>query len=138
MVATDQIDLLLNPEALGIEEAGEHWRHRITLPAKRPFREAKIRINVEAHARRNRAPTLLDLLDDANEVRQLVVSAGSTSLNQIARRESRCRKQMARLLRVSWLILEGTQPVRLTRKWLLEIAPPIDWSEQERQLGLSD
>jgi hypothetical protein len=34
-------------------------------------------------------------------------------------------------------ILEGRQPARLTRKWLLEIELPLDWSTQERLLGLN-
>jgi len=51
---------------------------------------------------------------------------------------------LARLLRVSWLspriveaILEGPQLARLTRKWLLEVDLPLDWSEQEQLLGLN-
>jgi hypothetical protein len=45
---------------------------------------------------------------------------------------------------VSWLspriveaILEGPQLARLTRKWLLEVDLPLDWSEQEQLLGLN-
>lgn len=141
-VATDHIELLLDPDALGVKEAGELWRHKIGLPAKRPFREAKVRIDAEPDAAGHRDPTLLELLRDATEVRELVMKSEGASLNRISRRENRCRKQLARLLRVSWLspriietILEGRQPARLSRKWLLQVDLPIDWSEQEQLLG---
>jgi site-specific DNA recombinase len=143
-VATDHIELLLNPDALGVGGIGECWRHRIELPAKRPFREAKVRIDAELDAAGHRDPALLELLHDAADVRELVMRSPGTSLNRIATRESRCRKQLARLLRVSWLspriveaILEGHQPARLTRKWLIEVDLPIDWSEQEQLLGIN-
>src|SRR5690606_16481609 len=136
-VATDHIQWLLDPEALGVEGVGECWCHKIDPPAKRPFREAKVRIEAEPDAAGHRDPALLELLQDATEVRELVMKSDGASLNRIARRESRCRKQLARLLRVSWLspriveaILEGRQPARLTRKWLLEVDLPTDWSEQ--------
>jgi site-specific DNA recombinase len=141
-VTADHIELLLNPHALGVKETGDCWRHKIDLPAKRPFREAKVRIDAEPDAASHRDPALLELLQDASEARKLVMSSTGTSLNHIARRESRCRKQLARLLRVSWLspriveaILEGRQPARVTRKWLLEVDLPTDWSEQEQLLG---
>jgi site-specific DNA recombinase len=141
-VTTDHIELLLNTHALEVKEGGECWPYKIELPAKRPFREAKVRIDAGPAAASHRKPALLELLQDATEVRELVMKSEGASLNHIARRENRCRKQLARLLRVSWLsprivesILEGSQPARLTRKWLLEVDIPIDWSEQEQLLG---
>jgi hypothetical protein len=141
-IATDHIELLLEPNALGVKEAGDCWRYKIDLPAKRPFREAKVRIDAGPAAESHRDPTLLALLQDATEVRELVTNSGDASLNHLARRESRCRKQLARLLRVSWLsprivesIMEGRQPERVTRRWLLEVGLPTDWSEQEQLLG---
>jgi hypothetical protein len=136
--------LLLDPDALGVKEAGECWRHKIDLPAKRPFREAKVQVHADRDAAGHRDPALLELLQDAKEVGELVMSSVNTSLNQIAKRENRCRKQLARLLKVGWLspriveaILEGRQPARLTRKWLLEVDLPVDWSEQEQLLGFN-
>jgi site-specific DNA recombinase len=143
-VARDHIELLLNPDALGVKESGECWRYKIDLPVKRPFREAKVRIDAEPGVEDHRDPALLELLQEAAKVRKLVMTSASTSLNDIARRESRCRKQLARLLRVSWLspriveaILEGHQPARLSRKWLLEVDLPSEWSEQEQLLGFN-
>jgi DNA invertase Pin-like site-specific DNA recombinase len=141
-VASDCIELLLDPDALGVRETGECWRHKMDLPAKRPFREAKVRIDTASGAAGDRDQPLVKLLQEAKEAQELVMGSAGTSLNHIARRENRCRKRMARLLRVSWLsprlvetILEGRQPARLSRKWLLQVDLPIDWSEQERLLG---
>lgn len=143
-VASHHIELSLNPDAFGVTEVVECWSHKIDLPIKRPFREAKVRVDAEPDAAHRRDPALLELLRDAAEVRALVTGSAGTSLNHIASRESRCRKQLARLLRVSWLspriveaIVEGHQPARLTRKWLLQVDLPIDWLEQEQLLGFS-
>ncbi len=63
---------------------------------------------------------------------------------QLAKREGRCRTQLTRLLRLSWLspriietIATSTQPKGLTRRTLLVCDMPIDWAEQERQFGFS-
>lgn len=143
-VANDHIELALDPDALGVAPAGKCWRHKIDLPLKRPFREAKVWIGVEPNAACNLDPSLVGLLQNATEALALMMRTPGTSLNIIAKRNNRCRKQMARLLKVSWLspriveaILEGRQPARLTRKWLLEVDLPLDWSEQERLLGLN-
>jgi len=68
----------------------------------------------------------------------------SLSINQLASREGRCRKQLGKLLRLSWLsprlaeaIADGDQPQFLTRSRLLEADLPIDWSEQEELLGFA-
>lgn len=39
--------------------------------------------------------------------------------------------------RIVEAILEGRQPARFIRKRLLEIELPLDWSKQERLLGLN-
>ena len=81
---------------------------------------------------------------DAAEVREMVMASPGISLHRLAEREKRCRKQLARLLKLSWLsprlvesIIDGKLPVRLTRKWLLEAALPGVWSEQDKLFGLS-
>ncbi len=72
----------------------------------------------------------------------LVSSEPELALHRLAKREGRCRKQMAKLLRVTWLspriveaILEGRQPQRLTRKLLMNCELPNDWKEQAAMLG---
>jgi site-specific DNA recombinase len=76
------------------------------------------------------------------EVQRIVVAAPHLNLNQLALREGRRRKQMTKLLRVSWLspriievITSGSQPKAVSRGRLLETELPVDWPEQEQMLG---
>jgi site-specific DNA recombinase len=66
------------------------------------------------------------------------------SLNQLAKRDGRCRKQMAKLLNLSWLcrriveaIGDGTPPQSINRTRLLATELPLDWAEQEALFGLA-
>lgn len=75
---------------------------------------------------------------------RLVLASPEPSLVQPDRREGRCRTQLARLLRLSWMspriidaIADGTQPKGLTRRALLICDMPIDWAQQERQFGFA-
>jgi site-specific DNA recombinase len=86
---------------------------------------------------------LLELLADAKAVQQLVLASPGLTMNQIAANAGRCRTQLTRLLRLSWLspriveaIAGGTQPRSLTRKVLMASSLPFDWAEQERALGI--
>jgi hypothetical protein len=63
---------------------------------------------------------------DALTAQRRILASPDLSLQQIAKREGRCRTQLARLLRLSRLsrriieaIAEGTQPIGLTRRGLL-------------------
>ena len=76
--------------------------------------------------------------------RDLVLVSPELSLNQLGKREGRCRTHMARLLRIAWLsprlvevIAKGEQPKALNKKALLQSSIPIDWAEQERMFGLA-
>ena len=87
---------------------------------------------------------LLALVADAMAAQRLVLASPELSLTQLAKREGRCRTQLARLLRLSWLspriieaIAEGSQPKGLTRRALLISDMPLDWTEQERQFGFA-
>lgn len=73
-----------------------------------------------------------------------MLASPGLSLAQLARREGRCRTQLTRLLRLSFLspkiveaIANGIQPRGLTRRMLLSCDLPIDWAEQERLFGLA-
>ena len=141
-VSKDRLDLTLKPAALGLADQ-QCWTWPIPLPTRKPFREAKLRIDSEAIGR---APDqhLLGLLTDAFDAQQLVMSAPGLSINQVAKTNGRCRKQLAKLFTVSWLsprivesIADGTQPKGLTRTRLLEANLPADWSEQEVLLGFA-
>jgi len=136
-IRADSMELLLAPAALGVEsETG--WAWTLPVPARRPFREARLRIDSEANGR-PASTELLSLIAEAMSAQRLVLASPELSLAQIARREGRCRTQLARLLRLSWLspriieaIVQGTQPKWLTRRALLICDMPVDWAEQER------
>ncbi len=118
-------------------------RWTIPLPARKPFREAKIRID----SRKSGKPVnedLLALLADARAVLEVVQFSPELSLNKIGKREGRSRTHLARLLRIAWLspriveaIVDGAQPRKLNRQMLLAANLPIDWSAQERLLGFA-
>ena len=139
-VRAELIDVVLNSDALSPGTGGElAWR--IPLPDRKPFREAKLRIDAEEKSS-TLDHKLVQLLADALEARQLVISNPGLSINQVARKEGRCRKQLTKLLSVSWLspriaesIAAGTQPKAISRTLLLETALPPDWADQEALLG---
>ena len=77
-------------------------------------------------------------------MQRLVIANSHLSLNQLALKEGRCRKQMAKLLRLSWLsprvveaITSGSQPKSMNRTQLLEAELPLNWAEQEWMLGFA-
>lgn len=133
----------LQPAALGAE-GPVTWSHAIPRPASgRPFREAKLKIEAKRKDDRYDAD-LVALMAEAMEVQRLVLQSPELSLNQLGRREGRCRTHLARLLRLSWIspkiveaIAAGTQPTTLTRRVLLSASIPLAWDEQERELGLA-
>jgi len=98
---------------------------------RKPFREAKLRIDHEAGATPSDTK-LVALFGDALLIRELVIANPGLSINQIAKREGRCRKQLTKLVRLSWLspifveaITEGRAPARLSRKRLLDADLPL-------------
>jgi len=113
------------------------------MPTRRPLREARLQIDAEVPGK-GLADDLLDLIADAMAAQSLVRASPELSLNLLAKREGRCRTQLARLLRLSWMspriieaIAEGSQPKGLTRRGLLICDMPIDWAEQERRFGFA-
>lgn len=136
------IELQLDPSALGIED-NEVQHCSIPLPERKPFREAKLRIDAEPTSVAS-STDLIELLGDAMATQRLVLASPQLTLNQLAKREGRCRTQLARLLRISFLspriveaITEGSQPKGLNRRVLLSCDLPIDWADQERLFGLA-
>jgi DNA invertase Pin-like site-specific DNA recombinase len=132
----------LRPSGLGIEADGT-WAWQISQPARKPFREAKLRLDVTQPNDRY-DPDLVALLAEAMEVQRLVLASPELSLNQLGKREGRCRTHLAKLLRLSWLcpriveaVVSGTQPKTLSRKLLLSAPVPLEWETQERQFGLA-
>lgn len=87
---------------------------------------------------------LIQLLCEAFEVQGLVLASPHFRLDQLAEGVGHCRKQMARILNVSWqhpriveAIFDVTQPGAINRTRLLSTQLPIDWSEQEAPFGLT-
>jgi DNA invertase Pin-like site-specific DNA recombinase len=139
-VRAERIEVVLNSDALAAGSGGElNWS--IPLPDRKPFREAKLRIDAEDKARALDSK-LVQLVADALEARKLVISNPGLTINQVANKEGRCRKQLTKLVSVSWLspriiesIVAGTQPKAINRTILLETALPTDWADQEALLG---
>ena len=139
-VRAERIEVVLNSDALAAGTGGElNWS--IPLPDRKPCREAKLRIDAKAHGQTIN-DDLLALLVDAKIAQELVLANRGHSLNQLGKRENRCRTHFARLLRISWLspriveiIVTGAQPDEINRRALMSNAIPLDWAEQERQFG---
>lgn len=138
----DRMEITLKPDALGIEP-GANWLWTLPSPTRKPFREARLRIDSGTDASRA-SSELLSLIAEAMAAQRLVLASPELSLAQLAKREGRCRTQLTKLLRISWLspriveaIADGTQPKGLTRRALLNCDMPIDWSVQERQFGFA-
>lgn len=136
----NRIDVRLNAEALGCKNS-RHWDWSIPLPDRRPFREAKLRIDQDA----NPKPIdtgMIALLGDALQARDLVIASPELSINQIAKREGRCRKQLTKLVRLSWLspkiieaIVDGRIPTRLIQGSLTHV-PKTRPAKCRRTAGL--
>jgi site-specific DNA recombinase len=142
--APDRMIIELDPDQLGIDEPlTSSWQYEIPRPAKKPFREAKLRINSNDDGTKNIDPKLIGLLADAMSARKLVLATPDVPLQKIAQRDGRCRKQLTQLVKLSWIspriveaIVEGRQPSMLSRKRIMEIELPFAWGDQERLLGL--
>ncbi|OYQ29576.1 hypothetical protein CHU93_07630 [Sandarakinorhabdus cyanobacteriorum] len=142
-VGKQDMQVELQPAALG-NDAQASWSHAIPHPtACRPHCEAKLRIEAKRNDDRYDAD-LVALMAEAMQVQRLVLQSPELSLNQLGKREGRCRTHLTRLLRLSWIspkiveaIASGTQPKTLTRRVLLSAPIPLAWDEQEREFGLA-
>jgi hypothetical protein len=86
--------------------------------------------------------TLLRALRHAHRGAEML--KGGTPLWDIARTEARSESYVARLLplatllpRLQQAIVAGTQPTELTLESLVRNRLPLDWSDQERRLGIT-
>jgi site-specific DNA recombinase len=119
-VRKDGLELTLKPAGLGIADQ-PCWNWKIPSIIRKPFREARLRIDAADNGSQSDRH-LLKLLAEGFEVQQLVFASPELNLNQLSKREGRCRTQLARLLRISWLspriveaVAAGSQPN--TKAW---------------------
>ena len=80
---------------------------------------------------------LVELIADAHAARQLLLASPDRSIDQIASAHGRCRTNLARLIKLSYLapdivtmILDGRQPAQLNRRGLMAVDLPLGWVEQ--------
>jgi site-specific DNA recombinase len=141
-VEADHLAITLKPAVLGLV-GGSCWTWLIPLPPRKPFREARLRIDAEEEAG-IADQQLVALLWDAYQAQSLILAAPGLSINQVAKANGRCRKQLTKLFALSWLspriveaITSGARPKQLTRTQLLQAELPFDWLEQEALFGFA-
>jgi hypothetical protein len=85
---------------------------------------------------------LVDLLAEAHAARSLLMASTDASIDQLAKRQGRCRTHFARLIKLSYLapdivtmVLEGRQPASLNRRKLMVAELPHRWADQRAMLG---
>jgi hypothetical protein len=139
-MGSSSMRISINLAALGSEGEAPI---ELPVPERKPFREAKLRID-QTTATDQIDRKLVSLIAEAMEVRELVLASPELSLNQLGKREGRCRTQLGKLFRLSWLspriieaIIDGRQPARLDRRALLEADLPTCWQEQMRMRGFA-
>ena len=86
-------------------------------------------------------PALVKLIVKARIARRAVEGADGEDIDAIAAAHGHDRQYFGVLLRIAWLspriveaIVEGRQPLTLTRQWLARMPIPIAWEEQEELL----
>jgi len=87
-------------------------------------------------------PYLVDLLQQAAQLREYVLENRSKSVVQLAKELGIGQSFFARLLRLNYLapdiqasIVDGTQPPGLTRHKMLYSSLPLDWGQQRQLMG---
>lgn len=130
-------------ELSGMFEKARELAARLVIGELRQPTIAKLRID-PAGKSAEPDPQLIQLFVDAKEIQELVLGSPELGLNQLGKREGRCRTQLTKYLRFSWLspriveaILTGNQPAGLKRTKLLKCELPIDWRAQEQLLGFA-
>jgi site-specific DNA recombinase len=120
----------------------------LSAPVERVRRGHELKLIIPGEAAPNgpaeaRDDKLVALLSEALEARRIVLEAPDQSLQEIACKHGRCRKRLAKLVRLSWLapeivkaILDGAQPATLTTSRLLHTDLPMRWRDQRIALGM--
>lgn len=143
-IYANHMTIEINPECFGLNEPIAIWTYDMVLPKKKPFREAKLKLSNDKCGPNKVDPKLIELISDAMKAQKVVLASPDLSMQSIAKREGRCRKQLTQLLKLSWIspriieaISEGAQPSTLTRQRLMKVNLPMDWNQQEHRLGFT-
>ena len=129
-----------------VDAASGHDRDIVLLaPTARVRRGHEVRLVIpssEPVRRAERDERLVELVADAHAARALLLASPGHSMDQIASAHGRCRTQLGRLIKLSYLapdivamILDGRQPPRLNRRALMAVDLPLGWADQRTQLG---
>lgn len=85
---------------------------------------------------------LADLIREAGELRELMLTERTKSIGQLAKQRNMGPSIFGRILRLNYLapdiqasIVDGTVPPGLTRARLLFCALPLDWSQKRQLIG---
>ena len=130
----DGIEAILNIDTILLEA-----------PTARVRRGHEVRLIIPSKASEKpieRDAQLVDLLVEAHAARSLLMASTDASIDQLAKRQGRCRTHFARLIKLSYLapdivtmVLEGRQPTSLNRRKLMAAELPLRWADQRAMLG---
>ena len=130
---------------LGIAHDGCTGCLTITTGVTRIRRTKDVRLIIRNHDGRAASPpdaTLVALLHEAQAALKTMLDRPHLSVKDLSNERTFCRTRFGKLLRIAMLApdivescIEGTQPVSLTPKQLLNADLPIDWNDQRRELG---
>jgi hypothetical protein len=89
-------------------------------------------------------PWLVDILNEATELRAFVLANRDKTIAELAKIKRMGPAQLSRLLRANYLapdiqaaIIDGGQPPDLTSWDILNGPLPMDWEQQRQLLGFS-
>ena len=87
---------------------------------------------------------LVALLAEARQAYDAMLASPEMTIAEVAVAQGRCRKRMAKLLRIAFLApdiveqcLAGTQPIKFTTASLFSIGIPFAWNEQRAVFGFA-
>ena len=149
-VSEDKLALELNitnlREVMGLQPTENGKKiYRLNIPIKLQRRgvETKIVVLNAAHAPSRKVPNLIKLIARSADWFEKLQSGGTSSLEEIAKRERMSASDVSRYLPLAFLapdivesIAKGRQPIELNVQRLKRLSPlPIEWDEQRRLLG---
>jgi site-specific DNA recombinase len=150
-IAHDRIILSLNvsgiQQLLGSEFPADQHQLQLSSHATRIRQGKDVRMIVRDEADRSAGTInqpLVALLSEAQSLHRDLLSKPEHSIASLADALGKCRRRSAVLVRIALLApdivascIDGTQPVSLTTKLLLNTDLPISWQKQRAMLGFA-